>query len=332
DPKTLQYVGRILLNSSYYRALGIRLIERAVRAAEGDDPLIELAYGTDELAEARANLDRLLARMPFYYAEAGMLPEAEGAVDKLLRSLSGADPDYTHGEVNYLAGYVFERVGRYREAARHYLIGQWYSTATFEGFEDGLSDLYERIADNEIRRFEPGSGPRMPLAASGIRAVGKTSLDGDSLGGDLLLVLFWGTWNQRSIAQVEMLGEMAESLRENGVSVLAVAVQDQAGLFVRQVGRTIFTRFLEDHPVDIPLARAELVTIERLELVGLPTTFLIDAGGRVLARQLSFGLEPGAWAMQWRDVIDAELERLRQAARPFRVRRPDFGCLRRAMG
>jgi len=48
-------------------------------------------------------------------------------------------------------------------------------------------------------------------------------------------------------------------------------------------------------------------------LVGLPTTFLIDAGGRLLARQLSFDIQPGAWAMQWRDVIDAELERLRTA-------------------
>ena len=313
DPRTLQYVGQILLNSSYHRALGIRLIERAVQASEGGYPLIALQYGADELAEARADLDRLLDRMPFYYAEAGMLAEAERAVDELLRSLSGDDTGYTHGEVNYLAGYVFERVGRYREAAHHYLIGQWYSTATFEGFEDGLSDLYERIADNDIRRFEPGSGLRMPLAASGIRAFGETSLDGDRLGGDLLLVLFWGTWNQRSIAQVEMLDAMAESLRESGVSSLAVAVQEPARTFVRSTGRTMFSRFLEDHPVKIPLARAELETIERLELVGLPTTFLIDAGGRLLARQLSFGIEPGAWAMQWRDVIDAELERLRPA-------------------
>ena len=299
-----------MLNSSYHRALGIRLIERAVRASEGGYPLIELQYGADELAEALEGLDRILDLMPFYYAEAGMLPEAERTVDELLRSLSTDDSGYTHGEVNYLAGYVFECVGRYREAAHHYLIGQWYSTAAFEGFEDGLGDLYERIADNDIRRFEPGSGPHMPLAASGIRAFGKTPLDGDRLGGDLLLVLFWGTWNQRSIAQVEMLDAMAESLRESGISSLAVAVQEPARTFVRSTGRTMFSRFLEDHPVKILLARAELETIDRLELVGLPTTFLIDAGGRLLARQLSFDIQPGAWAMQWRDVIAAELERL----------------------
>ena len=126
----------------------------------------------------------------------------------------------------------------------------------------------------------------MPLAASGIRAFGKTPLDGDRLGGDLLLVLFWGTWNQRSIAQVEMLDAMAESLRESGISSLAVAVQEPARTFVRSTGRTMFSRFLEDHPVKILLARAELETIDRLELVGLPTTFLIDAGGRLLARCL----------------------------------------------
>ena len=317
DPRALEYVGRILLNSSLHRALGIRLVERAVDATGGAYPLMELAYGAGQLERARDSLERLWRDMPYYYAEAGMLREAEGAVEELLASLTDTDTDFRHGDANYLAGYVYERVGRYRDAARHYLVGFWYQTTTYEGFEEGLASLYGRLADNEIHRFAPDGGRRMPLAAAGIRPVGGLPLDGETLGGELLLVVFFGRWNESSIAQVEMLDEMAASLADQGVSVLAVAPHQPARPIVREREQSIFTLFLRDHPVDIPLARAELETIDRLDLVGLPTTFLLDAGGRMLARQLSFGIEPGAWAMAWRDVIDAELERIgRTAAAP----------------
>jgi hypothetical protein len=113
DPRALRYVARYLLNSSYHRNLGIRLMERAVRAAEGADPLTELAYGTKELEDTRRDLERELRTMPIHYALAGMSAQAEQAVDRLLAGLpppGGNERGVRFSDTHYVAGRVYDIV------------------------------------------------------------------------------------------------------------------------------------------------------------------------------------------------------------------------------
>lgn len=322
DPRSLHYVGSILFDSPVNRVLGIRLMERAMNAARGGDPLAELAYGADELASAREALERAFRRMPIYYALAGMTADAERAVEQLLDEVvfdGSAASARRAAEAHYTAAYVFDLVGRRRDAARHYLVSQWYTPSLPRGSADGLLDdlarIYEDVAPPAIRRFAPGAGPRSALMSFGLQPVeGATSLDASALGGDLLLMVFWATWNDSSVGQVVALDELGAERREQGLSTLAVAVQRRVGSRPRTAADR-FTSFRARNRLALPLARVELGAIERLDLLGVPTTLLLDASGRVLARQLGFNVHPDEWTRQWSDVVDEELARLR-AARP----------------
>jgi tetratricopeptide (TPR) repeat protein len=323
DPHALRYVAQFLLESSFHRVLGIRLMERAERAARGADPLTELAYGTDNLEEAREELERHLRRMPIYYVLAGMTAEAELAVERMLAELSPR-PGSTMGsgdwETHYVAGRVFAIIGRWREAARHYLIATWDRPSIPRNLvDDFLADLariYAEIGSSELQRFAPGTGPRLPVMRAGLAPVeGAASLDAEALGGDLLLVVFWANWNDASIAHVLAADALALELEGSAFSMLAVAVERSRPFRSRGTRTDQFALFRERHDLTIPMAAAELGAIDRLDLVGLPTTMLLDRTGRVLARQFGFDADRATWSQEWRAVVRDELERIGRAQR-----------------
>lgn len=324
DPRALRYVAQFLLESSYHRVLGIRLMERAVRASAGADPLTELAYGAEFLEDARAELERTTRHMAIYYALAGMTPQAEQAVAKLLDGLappSGANrPGTTFARAHYVAGRVYGIIGRWRDAARHYLIAE-YEAPTLPrmapaGYFAEIARIHAEIGAPTIQRYGPDGGSRVPLMRAGLAPVeGAASLDAEALGGDLLLLVFWSSGNERSIQQVLALDALSLELENPRLSTMAVAVQrpDRAGGNWRvpadPEGITLdrYGRFRRDTQLTIPLARADFEAIDRFDLVGLPTTILLDATGRVRARQLGYHAERAEWSRQWRAVVQEEL-------------------------
>jgi len=324
DPRSLAFVAEQLLDNPLYRDLGITLMERAERAVTGADPLIEQAYGAHALDDTRRDLARGFEQMPLYYAFAGQTGRAVEMVERMLAALprgttgSSSSAARTH----YIAGKVFELAGSYRDAAIHYMISEWYSPSSastlpssmLNGFIDDVTGVYNEIAAPDIERFEADTAPRIPVMSLALRPVeGAAAIAGEDLGGDLLLLVFFARWNETSVQQVQALDALSLSLGDPRFSTLAVGVERPVN-YTRREGRyDQFTGFRSSNVLTIALAGADLETIERLDLIGLPTTILLDNTGRVLARQFGHGVERGDWSGEWRAIVNEELARIEEA-------------------
>lgn len=101
--------------------------------------------------------------------------------------------------------------------------------------------------------------------------------------GDLVLVHFWASWCGSCRTEFPAIEALQRDMRRDGVRVAAVSI-DRMGWSV--IDRTIDALAIRDvavfHDPDRQAAR-------RLDVVGLPTTIILDAQGREVARMIGAG-------------------------------------------
>jgi thiol-disulfide isomerase/thioredoxin len=101
--------------------------------------------------------------------------------------------------------------------------------------------------------------------------------------GDLVLVHFWASWCGSCRTEFPAIEALQREMRQDGVKVAAVSI-DRMGWPV--IDRTLAALAIRDvavfHDPDRQAAR-------RLDVVGLPTTVVLDGRGREVARVIGAG-------------------------------------------
>ncbi|MBK1694487.1 alkyl hydroperoxide reductase [Chromatium weissei] len=92
--------------------------------------------------------------------------------------------------------------------------------------------------------------------------------------GKPLILNFWATWCPACLAEMPSLQRAHDALAPDGISVIAINVGEDA--------ETV-AEFMQQTPVQFPLLLDENSAIaQRYPLMGLPTTFVIDAKGKLI--------------------------------------------------
>ncbi len=98
------------------------------------------------------------------------------------------------------------------------------------------------------------------------------------LKGKLVVVNFWATWCPPCRREMPSLERLNRKLGEQGLAVLAVDVGEDADTVFS------FTGQLDPAPAFPLLLDRDSSAMQRWKIRGLPTTFVIDAAGRVIYR------------------------------------------------
>ena len=141
----------------------------------------------------------------------------------------------------------------------------------------GLSPLAARAAD--AFRFTPYPKPRPLPAVSFLNAQGKpTSLA--AFRGKVVLLNVWATWCPPCVKEMPTLNKLQELLGGKDFAVLPLSV-DKGGVFAVQ-------SFYQDNFIDHLPVYVDPTTkvLDGLNILGTPTTILIDKQGREIARTL----------------------------------------------
>ena len=91
--------------------------------------------------------------------------------------------------------------------------------------------------------------------------------------GKVVLIDFWASWCAPCKKSFPALNELHERYRDKGLTIIAVNVDAK---------RADMERFLKTTPASFSVVRdAEQKLVARTEVESMPTSFLIDAAGRV---------------------------------------------------
>lgn len=100
------------------------------------------------------------------------------------------------------------------------------------------------------------------------------------LRGRVVLVNFWATWCPPCRREMPSMEHLTQALRGEAFSVLAVDVGEDAGTI------DAFTSQLDTTPSFPVLLDTRSQAMQAWKVAGLPTTFLIDRQGRIVARAI----------------------------------------------
>jgi len=96
--------------------------------------------------------------------------------------------------------------------------------------------------------------------------------------GRLVLLNFWASWCAPCREEMPQFSQWQSSYGPRGLQVIGVSMDDDA-----KTAR----EFLKQHPVSYPIVMGDDKLGESFGgILGLPTTYLIDAQGRIVARYL----------------------------------------------
>ena len=108
--------------------------------------------------------------------------------------------------------------------------------------------------------------------------LGDMSLDGElpaTLRGRIVIVDFWASWCAPCKQTFPVMEELHHRFGKKGLVVLAVN-EDKS--------RKAMDEFLKEHPVTFPVVRDSKKRLaERVNVPGLPTAYILDGAGKVLA-------------------------------------------------
>ena len=94
--------------------------------------------------------------------------------------------------------------------------------------------------------------------------------------GQLVLLNFWASWCGPCREEMPHFSQWQRNYAAKGLQVIGVSMDDDA-----ESAR----EFLKQHPVSYPIVMGDAKLGESFGgILGLPTSYLIDAGGRIIAR------------------------------------------------
>lgn len=125
-----------------------------------------------------------------------------------------------------------------------------------------------------VRQKTVGVGDRAPHFS--IRTDSGLTISPSSFGGRLLVLNFWATWCPPCIEEMPSLDRMQQQLKDQGVVVLGVSVDEDEGAY---------RRFLERARVSFLTARDPEAAISSLYgTYRYPESYVIDRHGRVVQK------------------------------------------------
>lgn len=133
-------------------------------------------------------------------------------------------------------------------------------------------------ANSDTTIFPAGARPAAP-GISGTTLAGQ-HLRLASFRGSVLVINFWGSWCGPCRAEAPGLSALASRMSSQGVRFLGIDIRDDpvsAGAFIRTFG--VPYPSLNDPGSSLALAFRQTVPP-----AGIPTTLVIDRGGRIAAR------------------------------------------------
>jgi thiol-disulfide isomerase/thioredoxin len=156
-------------------------------------------------------------------------------------------------------------------------------TAAFIGVVGGLVAMgwLGREAGRPAVTGEFAPALRLPL-------LGGDTVDLAELRGQVVLVNVWATWCPPCVMELPSMQRVYERYADQGLTIVAVAVDSFPGV-VRPDGRVdgVVSQFADRLGLDFPIALDPTGGTEALLGVGyLPTTFLVDRGGRIRVREV----------------------------------------------
>jgi thiol-disulfide isomerase/thioredoxin len=103
----------------------------------------------------------------------------------------------------------------------------------------------------------------------------------EDLAGKVILVVFWATWCPPCVAEVPVLNELQETYAEQGLEVVAIAVDPRES--VEKI-----EKFVDEKDVTYTVLKGAKDTGRRYQVRGIPTTYLIGRNGQQLQKFVGY--------------------------------------------
>lgn len=148
-----------------------------------------------------------------------------------------------------------------------------------------------------MTRVFPGAFTLALLTWCALASAASPTLDLTQYRGKVVYLDFWASWCPPCRESFPWMNAMQSKYAAQGLVVIAVNVDEQ-----QQDGR----RFLNNHPADFKIVfDPKGVLAEQYNLMGMPSSFLIDRAGHIDRRDVGFrDSSRGEYEGQIRDLLD----------------------------
>lgn len=134
--------------------------------------------------------------------------------------------------------------------------------------------------DGMVTILEPDDRPDAP-EVSGTAVTGE-DVDLGDYEGDIVVLNVWGSWCPPCRAEAPVLAELSDELADRDVSFIGIAIRDNTA-----AARAFEQRYGIEYPsIDDPGGVQLLGFADSLPAAAVPTTYVFDPDGRIVARVL----------------------------------------------
>ena len=138
-----------------------------------------------------------------------------------------------------------------------------------------LSNPQPSAAVSLVCRKRPSRAPVWELKDPDGKPVKSSDFDGK-----VVILDFWATWCPPCKAEIPGFIELQEKYREKGLVVVGVSLDEHGSSKVKQ--------FMEELGMNYPVVMGNIKMMEDFGGEGIPTTFVIDRSGKIVAKHVGF--------------------------------------------